>query len=709
MTPQIERTTGALRLAWSNGSSVSFGLEDGGVLGIREVEVAGVPLRNPDRLWKPLVATPTGIRYQRFRLLEAEPTTRGGMRVRTEASGLDTRLLEELDEYLCDVIALSDDASPRDIFEWELWPSELELDGRHFCGFAYRYRFQSREGREIYRVFDDATWEIGGAVEGNTLLLQGQLNPPVTRLKKDAYFTTACNYYGAEMRGVLDEPERISIQRLPRIATLQAFDFLAHERGLLFNFFDPTSEVLTLVQKARGEDRLHFLDELRRPLASEFVSHPKHILFCATDERLVREDVRNIWRSAYDFVHERERRRAGIEASPVLPRVWTPQFSDEEVRIGAERFPRSQMLYHLADRVLPQWAQMGAREICTPSLWVSDYTVDRFRTKNESGLQGGFTVSGICCVRVHEIDELWGGTRALKYFVDKAHELGMQVQLWWATHLSRRAPIFEEHPEWMIRSRDNQAGCGGIGKDVIIPMDLNNPECFEWEYSKLKSVYEATGIDGFFHDSYGNYTFLPVNYGDPQMRGQQEACERLVARLQKLGMKTFTAEGIGPFGTGHFGMHLWEGDESENYQNALEWWLGEEDMTYRLNMGIGAPLWPGREAEARDFAFRCMACGGRFGFSQQHDGVEQWSGWWREQNRLLARLAPLTGKRTLLPDGQGVLWERAADKLLFALEDFAYELATEQEVWEVTADGENHVVPERRRLQAAKQRVYRIA
>jgi hypothetical protein len=708
MITNTEQTDDFLRLAWDNGISVSFNLQHGVLRGIRSVEAEGVPLRNPDRLWKPLVTTPCGIHYHEFHLLDVAPTQNGGICVRAEAIGLQTQKQEELDEYLCDILELPDDAAPRDLFEWELWPSELQLDDHHFQGFAYRYRFSSRGGREIYRIFDDATWEIGGAVEGNTLLLQGQLNPPVTHLKKGDYFTTACNYYGAEMQGVLGEPKRVSIQRLPRIATLQAFDFLAHERGVLFHYFDSASEVLSLVHKTRGEDRLHFLDELRRPLSSEFESHSKHILFCATQQPATREAVRNVWRCAYDFVHERERQRAGIAASPVLPRVWIPQFSGDEVQINGERFPRSRMLYYLADKVLPQWAEMGVKEICTHSLWVSDYTVDRFLTKNEIGMHGDLTVSGICCVRVHEIDEHWGGVAALKYFVDKAHALNMQVQLWWATHLSRRAPIFAEHPEWMIRSRDDQPGCGGIGKDVIIPMNLNNPDCLEWEYNKLKAIYKATGIDGFFHDSYGNYTFLPMNYNDPHLRGQQEAYEKLIYRLQIMGIKTFTAEGIGPFGTGHFGMNLMAGEKQGNYYNMLDWWLDDADMVYRLNIGIEAPVWPGREDEAREFAFRCMAFGGRFGFSQYQNGLESWDGWLREQNQLLARIAPLQGTRALLPDGRGVLWSNDNYHLLFALDEFCHSQSDVKKVTEINGGGEHPVQIAYGQFSACKGKVYRI-
>jgi hypothetical protein len=588
----------------------------------------------------------------------------------------------------------------------------LELGGCRFDGFSYVYRFQSRDPqRKLYRVFDDATWEIGGHADGNTLLLQGQVNPPVTKLRKEDYFTTACNYYGTEMKGILGPPKRISFQRLPRIGTLQAFDFLAHRKGILFNYFDPLIEIMAVVQKSAGEDVLHVVDELRQPLDSRFESHPKHVLFLPAGSPLTREEQRNLWCRAYDFVHGRERSRHGIRASHVLPRVWTPQFGGEEFACAGRRVPRERAYYLLADEVLPKWADMGVKEVCVSSVWVNDYTVDRMKCKNDEGWHGELVVSGICCVRVHEIDPFYGGAEAIAYFVKRAHELGMTVQLWWASHLSRRAPIYRERPDFMLLARDGLPNGGGYGHKVIITMDLANPDCFQWELGKLKAVYEATGVDGFFHDSYGNMTFLPVNYADPHRQGQQEAYARLVAELQKLGMKSFTVEGLGPWGVGHFGMGLLPTDPKAggHYQNALDWWLEQPDMVYRLNMGIWAQIFPGREAEAREFAFRCLASGGRFGFTQWQDGLEMWSGWLREQNQLHSRISPLQGERTLLPDDKGVLWRTEdGNEVLFTFRAFDFPVVEARRVCRITANRDVEMVLAGRAFRTEPWSVYRI-
>lgn len=710
--PALHRTKSALRVCLPGKVEVCFALDGTRVLGIRDVTCDGVPLRSPQKLWRPLIRTPDGIQYHEFRLRAAR-VVKGAVRVETDAIGFRSLLAEDTDEYLCDVFSVSaSDAQVCDRFTWELRPSTCDVAGHVFAGFSYVYRFASTGGRKIHGLLDAGSWEIGGDITGNTLLFQGEVNPPAVTFKARDFYTTACNYYGAELKGVMSKPDRVSIQLLPRLATIQAFDFLAHRQGLLFNYFDPIEDVLSLLQKNEDERILHVIDGLRWPLAATAESRPKHVLFLPTAKPLTREDSRNLWLRAYDLVHERERERYGIAHSHVTPNVWTPQFSQDTFSIGADSGPRDRAIYYLADKILDRWADSGVREVTFPSLWTCDYTVDRFTCKNDTGLQGGLTVSGICCVRVHEIDALWGGPRAVAYFVKKAHTLGLKVRLWWATHLSRRAPIFREHPEFMVKSRDGKGGCGGIGPDCIIPMDLNNPECFAWEYGQLKAVFEATGIDGFFHDSYGNYTFLPTHYGDPLRRGQQDAYARLLVRLQKLGLNTISVEGLGPWGAGHFGMNLVKADQKVatrgRYQNALEWWLGHEDMLYGLDVGIGARLWDD-EIAAREFAFRSIAGGGRFGFTQYENGVEMWSGWLRDLNRLHARLLPLDGARTLLPGGRGVLWLRGdGSQLLFAFKDFNWPVPADTKVLHVTGDAESAVPLANGRLAAAPLSVYRL-
>ena len=706
----VERKSGMLVLAWPQGVSIALRMEGDSILGVGEVHVGGQSLRKPSRLWRPQIATPEGVHYVRFDLKSVSVSPGGTVTIETAATGLPVGVREEQDEYLMDLIDLSlSDKPVVDRFDWVFAPDACQIGGRSFMGFSYRYRFHSGQGRRLCRLFDLATWEIGGHVRGNELLFQGEVNPPATLLAQKTFFTTACNYYQSELQGLSAVTQRVSIQRLPRIGTIQSFDFLAHRAGALLGLFEPLDEVFSLVQKNAGEDVLHILDEYRRPLAAAFETPRKRMLFHAATASWTREDRRNLWRDVFDSVHKAARRRARIRRSPVLPRVWIPQCCRDAFTLDGAVHPRERCLYELADRRVAAWADMGAREICLHSIWKSDYTEDRRVCKDHGGMHGALTVGSICNVRIHEVAPLWGGEDALAYFVGKAHAAGLQVQLWWATHVCARSPILREHPEFAMTARDGLPNGGGFGHTGPVTLDLNNPECFDWMFGNLKRLHDRTGFDGLFHDSYGNMTFLPVNYADDRRRGQQEAFVRLIRKLQGIGIRNLAIEGIGPFGTGHFGMNLLPSEGVSAFQNALDWWLGQEDMLYGLNMGISQSVWKQPTPDARAFAFRCMAAGGRFGFTQYDgDGVEIWTGWLRDLNRAHARIAPIEGQRDYLPQDRGVIWRKGRSRWLFAFRSFEFAVPRRCNVVRVDPDGETPVVVREGKLATEPCSVYRL-
>jgi hypothetical protein len=132
-------------------------------------------------------------------------------------------------------------------------------------------------------------------------------------------------------------------------------------------------------------------------------------------------------------------------------------------------------------------------------------------------------------------------------------------------------------------------------------------------------------------------------------------------------------------------------------------------MVYGLNMGIKATEWDGRQEESRRFAFRCMAGGGRFGFVRTEGGMQVFTGWLRDMNRLHARLAPLRGKRTLLPRGRGVMWEHAdGTQTLFAFTQFDLPVERNRAVFRVTGDGETPVAPGKGGLTVKPGQVYKM-
>jgi len=165
-------------LSLPNGVVLQLLLDGPHLLGLGEIVIAGVPVRSGQVPLRPVIRTGHGVVYRQYRLEE--------MREEGEATVIATTALGEpqlygewRDEYDFPM------AWPRlqpeayaDRVEWLLRPERLTLEGVEYTGFSYALRYASGE-RQIHQVTIEATWELGGRADGNTLLYQGQVNPPV--------------------------------------------------------------------------------------------------------------------------------------------------------------------------------------------------------------------------------------------------------------------------------------------------------------------------------------------------------------------------------------------------------------------------------------------------------------------------------------------------------------------------------------------------
>jgi hypothetical protein len=91
------------------------------------------------------------------------------------------------------------------------------------------------------------------------------------------------------------------------------------------------------------------------------------------------------------------------------------------------------------------------------------------------------------------IDERYGGDEAVKYFCDKAHELGMTVLFDYVPHGPElNDPLGQEHREWCSENRE--------GEPVIewncVSFDMANPLYREYHKELVKDHVRRFGIDG---------------------------------------------------------------------------------------------------------------------------------------------------------------------------------------------------------------------
>lgn len=646
--------------------------DQGDFLGLGGVTVGGVALRGTARPMTIRVDTPDGWLYTQFKLKATEQLAGGGVRLALTAVGLHVDRGEYMDDYGQTVVWLEPYAeSVTDELALVLKPVALELGGRQWQGLAYHFEYASAS-RQIHRLLTHGSWEIGGRITGNTVLHQGQCNMPVYRGAVETMFTTAClrtlDQYGS--------PQGNSFQLSPRAGLTQGFDFQFAAAGALFQFWPEFRTIASLLESKAGEDILHVLDEYRFELAGQVATTPKWVLF--TPGPLAEHEARDLWWEAREHVYGGLRKHYGVTPTQTIPEIgmrYSTRVDGGTLRmtVGGEEVPSTGVLRAVGDNILPRLAEQGIRRFFPEVMSQSDVTELGMRRKLDGGVHGDLHCSSVCATHRFFPADFWGGIQGWKYMAAKGRALGIEIGAWFAPHFSPRAKIFEEHPEWRMIDVNGFPAGGGYGFQTITVADWNSG-IYEWVLNDMKRWQAEGGLDYLFIDSYSNMGMVQMNYTQ-RMRTNFVAFSRLLADLQKIGIRVFTFESVCAFGGSRFGLADLRGDllgqnRSVAGQNDYGWWVGEEDMVYNVCMCV-APR-KRSDAELEQAMFRSMANGGYLMLEGCVDASHTLAPWWARLNHLHNQALPLMGgPRRLLPGRGGVRWGNPGGDLLWTFTDMA--------------------------------------
>lgn len=652
-------------------------LRDGRWLGFGAVEVDGHVLRDADLPWRVRIDTPDGILYTELLFDRLEYTEGGAAELHLRAMGLDGGQQAYRDEYGISLMNPAPRTEPvEDRVTIRLAPSTLTLAGSVWHGFSYQVRFASDE-RKICRIVSHESWELGGAVDGNTVLHRGHCNMPVYRGARERQFTTYClktlDQYGS--------PHGFSFQQGARGGLLQPFDFQHTDDTALLAYWPKFDAVHSFIDSPEGCPQLRTVDEYRMALTSDVSTTPKHIL--VTQAPLAEHTARNLWWEVNEHVFGAIRQQFGIKSSRVRPE--TDQGQDAKidngqlyVEVDGEWVASQEMLYALADRDLPKMADSGIRRLFPINIHETDVTVLGMQRKLDSGLQGDLHCASVCGTHRFFPADFWGGIKAWRYLVEKAHGLGMEVGAWFAPHFSPRAAIFKEHPDWLMTGADTRACGGGYGFHTIVTADWHTG-VYQWVLDDLRRWHEEGGVDYLFSDSWPNLALLPRNYA-ADMRHNLEPLGRLYHDLQQVGIHTHLFEGISGFGATRIGIVDVRGDKLGELQgvagqNDFDWWVGHEDMACDML----AITWPRNRAqeELAHIQFRLMANRACAMFKHGNAGYPLYAppDWEIQLNHVYEQALPHMTHRKLLPDGLGVCWNDGCVQVLWAYRNGAYKLS----------------------------------
>jgi hypothetical protein len=676
-------------------------LEGDTLLGLGAVRVGGTRLRAATVPLRPDFATPDAIHYQDF-TLEAVVPTAAGIELRTVARGRPELYGEMMDEYSYNLAFSAVRAPRRDRLDWLLTPQTLDLDGQRFTGFSLAFRFTAA-GAEIHRLTTQATWEIGGRATGNTLYHQSYTCPPVYRAEPATHFSTTCLKRLDLWHSWLGH----SYQMLPRWGCIQPFDFQAAPEGVLLGYWPGAHAVKSLLQKNPGEEVIFVLDEYDFPLTGSVTTPAKHVLFSAG--RRAPHQVVDLWTRAYDYTTGLIRDLFGLRTcvpqlgggpvyrgrnsvareqladGPQPDWLWRQEGGKFYYLLEGDQIERHDFLYWLADKKLPQLHARGLQRVWFEPVHESDFTEDAFAYHAETGWHGDLTVCSICGSRRYVPAACYDGWRGWNYLAGKARQLGISLGHWVGLHLTPRAPILREHPEYVLQHVNTLGHSGGYSHLSICSINWASG-ARQWFLDDLRRWHDEGGLEWLFFDSWPNLGCAPLNYGGG-MEPMQWELGGVLADLQRMGYTWFSFEGTSPFGVHQYG--LW--DPMQDYrghvsggvmgQNDFAWWIGHEYMGYNQMLGPGInprrdratlPAMSFRYAANRSLTLVQEDHGNRYPYVP---GLDQ----------TYAFLLPLMERRQMLPDDAGVHWIGPGGEALFAYRELAWPLPAGTRVERIVA------------------------
>ena len=388
---------------------------------------------------------------------------------------------------------------------WIFTPKEVEVDSHKYAGLGYRYEYKFKN-HKINRIVDLTTWELGGSIRGNTIILQD---------------INKCDILAATYENTFSPP----LQTL--FATTSSFNYQMNKEGSLIVYYEKPALIKSGFYKRKNSDALSFADHIIVGENKEASTPFKYVLF-SSNKGL------DGWTQVQDYLFSSWQSLYGMQEVDPLPiayldcSVQGPYYTLDDRRI---------LLYKIADNVIPGLSTLGFKRIWTGPFWDSDST----------SMYGG----SLCTPWSLDIAGVYGGEAGLKYFCDKAHQNGMQVIAWLASaHLSDISPLFTEHPDWIVKTASG--GNLKCGYPEISGVSLRSG-WKEYQLKRLKSIRENTGLDGFWQDSYLTFGINAVNYAEKNPSPQVDELIDLQAKLQKYGY-ILLIEGMGPFGLTGWGM-----------------------------------------------------------------------------------------------------------------------------------------------------------
>ncbi len=505
---------------------------DGAFLGVGAVSFRGVPLRSAAMPWC-FRADADGFEFRRFTLLSSRPLADGGTSLRFASRGEWAPRSDEADAMDEPRVRTPRLHAPRAVFTWTLRPVHDTIEGETWEGLSTCLRVASPDA-PLHTVLEAATWEIGGSADGATLIQQDVSTMDLEqRVRTGGAFSTIEKFHTPGWGGAFP------MDMLPRGAGSAFFDFQWKGDTALAIFAPKPGLTRARIDKFAGEDVIHYLD---RPFIARAAraAFPERIIYVRrAPKALARHEARNLWIDC--FTHFRDRLLAPWDLHHEEPQPMVhAMLWDEELK------QRGASWTEPLRKAFATYARLGFKETFTHGVWESV-------TSDPAPKRPG----NICCPYAYRYAPMFGGPEAMRATAEAAAAAGIRLYQWFSFQLSRDAPVWKEHPDWILRKPNGEPW--NANYDELWSGRLNGPYG-DWIERQIADVLRDTGISGAFWESYQNLGFTCIDWPSADRAPQSDRILRLQAAMQRAGWRQ-RAEIVTPYGVSQVAMFGFQDDE----------------------------------------------------------------------------------------------------------------------------------------------------
>nr|MBA3686420.1 hypothetical protein [Planctomycetota bacterium] len=484
--------------------------EDGSCNGIGAVTASGTPLRDPRLPWTVSFESEHGLSFALSRLLRVEQQGDATVLV-FAADGRWMPRIQEADAMGDARIRTRRVQAATATVRWTFRPVRQRIEENEWTGLAMRISVES-PGHPIHWLLEDGTWEIGGHAKDCTLIQQDtstiQLEQPVAT---DSAFSTIEKFFTDGWGGAYP------MDMLPRCAGSSHVDFQSKGDLALCLYAQRPGMTRARIEKFADEDVIHYTERPFFCLAETVVAPERILLVHRAAAALRSHERRNLWLDCFAHTRALIHGEYGFTLETPRPSVHAHLWDDDLKALGAAwTAPLT--------NALPRYRELGYRDCFTHGVWDS-ITSDPAASKEDGN---------ICAPYRFRFAEMFGGDAGMTALGAAARAADIGLFQWFSFHLSKYAPVWKDHPEWILREANGDPYDANYG--ILVAGRLNSPYG-AWFEEDIRHSAKVAGLSGIFWDSYQNLGLTAVDWGSADKAPQAEIIWAMQARQQAAGLR----------------------------------------------------------------------------------------------------------------------------------------------------------------------------